>query len=208
MIRNQFLFFPSATKSTNATSLISLKILSTTSSSPLKNFRNNNGFIRKFSTMTGFYDLQSSDINKKPFSFAEWKGKVVLLVNVASKCGFTPQYSGLESLYNKYKDEGLVIAGFPCNQFGSQEPGTEGEIVQFCSTKYNVTFPLFAKIDVNGANASSVYEYLKSQQSGDIKWNFEKFLIDKNGNVVKRFPSNVKPEDLEKEVNPLLKSNL
>ncbi|CAG8436429.1 1614_t:CDS:2 [Funneliformis caledonium] len=158
--------------------------------------------------MTGFYDLEASDFKKAPFSFAEWRGKVVLLVNVASKCGFTPQYSGLESLYNKYKGEGLVIAGFPCNQFGSQEPGTEEEIVQFCSTNYNVTFPIFAKIDVNGTNASSVYEYLKSQQSGDIKWNFEKFLIDKNGNVIKRFPSNVKPEEIEKEINPLLKSNL
>ncbi|RGB34791.1 thioredoxin-like protein [Rhizophagus diaphanus] len=152
-----------------------------------------------------FYNLETLDINKNPFNFSAWKGKVVLLVNVASKCGYTPQYSGLESLHNKYKDQGLIVAGLPCNQFGAQEPGTEEEIVSFCSATYNVTFPLFAKIDVNGENESSVYKYLKSQQPGDIKWNFEKFLIDKNGKVVKKYTSAVKPEDISSDIENLIK---
>ncbi|RIA97310.1 thioredoxin-like protein [Glomus cerebriforme] len=154
--------------------------------------------------MTTFYNLEASDVKKNPFDFSDWKGKVVLLVNVASECGFTKQYTGLESLYNKYKDQGLVVAGFPCNQFGAQEPGTEEEIVNFCSSKYNVTFPLFAKIEVNGENESPVYKFLKSHHSGDIKWNFEKFLVDKNGNVVKRYASKDTPEDIETDIKNLL----
>ncbi|PKC10799.1 glutathione peroxidase [Rhizophagus irregularis] len=152
-----------------------------------------------------FYNLETPDIKKNPFNFSAWKGNVVLLVNVASKCGYTPQYSGLESLYNKYKDQGLVVAGLPCNQFGAQEPGTEEEIVSFCSATYNVTFPLFAKIDVNGENESPVYKYLKSQQPGDIKWNFEKFLIDKSGKVVKKYTSSVKPEEISSDIENLIK---
>jgi len=154
--------------------------------------------------MSEFYNLETLDSKKKPFNFSAWKGKVVLLINVASKCGYTPQYTGLESLYNKYKEQGVIVAGLPCNQFGAQEPGTEEEIVSFCSVTYNVTFPLFAKLDVNGENESPVYKYLKSQQPGDIKWNFEKFLIDKNGNVSKRYLSGVKPEEIETDIRNLL----
>jgi len=155
--------------------------------------------------MPGFYDLEAANIKKQPFKFSTWKGNVVLIVNVASACGFTPQYTGLEALYKKHKDEGLVVAGFPCNQFGAQEKESEEVIANFCSSKFNVTFPLFAKIDVNETKTSPVYQYLKSQQPGDIKWNFEKFLIDKEGNVVKRYVSDVKPEDIEKDIETYLK---
>lgn len=160
--------------------------------------------------MTTFYDLNPNDKTGKPFPFAELKGKVVLVVNVASKCGFTPQYKELEELNKKYKDQGLQIIGFPCNQFGKQEPGTDEEIGQFCQLNYGVTFPVLQKIDVNGDNASPVYKYLKEQKSGllgltRIKWNFEKFLIDKNGKVVERFSSLTKPSSLAASIEPLLK---
>ncbi|KAJ3369402.1 peroxiredoxin hyr1 [Allomyces arbusculus] len=159
--------------------------------------------------MTDFYSLSSLDAKKNEFAFEQLKGKVVLIVNVASKCGFTPQYDGLEKLYQTHKDQGLVILGFPSNQFGSQEPGTEEEITSFCRLNYGVTFPIMAKTDVNGDQEHPVYHWLKSQKSGllgltRIKWNFEKFLINKEGHVVHRYSSLTKPEDIEKDIVALL----
>ena len=122
-------------------------------------------------------------------------GKVVLAVNVASKCGLTPQYEGLEKLYEELQDKGLVVVGFPCNQFGAQEPGTEREIVQFCQTQYDVKFPLTGKIEVNGPGRHPIYQWLTSEFPGDIEWNFEKFLIGRDGRVVKRYPPATKPDD-------------
>lgn len=155
------------------------------------------------------YDFTVTTIDGKETTLAEYKGKVLLIVNVASKCGFTKQYEGLENLYQKYKSKGLVICGFPCNQFGGQEPGTSEEIQQFCSSKYNITFPLFEKINVNGKNAHPLYVYLKSQAKGvlgteAIKWNFTKFLVDKNGHIVERFASRDTPESLENKIASLL----
>ncbi len=133
----------------------------------------------------------------------------MLIVNVASQCGFTPQYEGLEALYRKFKDRGFVVLGFPCNQFGGQEPGTESEIRQFCTGKYDITFPLFSKIDVNGKNADPLYVWLKSQKKGilgteSIKWNFTKFLVTANGEVIDRYGSNVTPKELEPIVETAL----
>lgn len=143
------------------------------------------------------YDVQLKDIDGKDTTLKSLEGKVILVVNVASKCGFTPQYTALEALYQKYKDQGLVVVGFPCNQFGKQEPGTSEEIKQFCTSKFNVTFPLFEKIDVNGAARSPLYDILAGKDSpfpGDIKWNFTKFLVSKNGVILSRFASQVKPD--------------
>ena len=147
--------------------------------------------------------------NKKEISMEEYKDKVVVVVNTASKCGFTPQYNGLEELYQKYKDQGLVILGFPCNQFGKQEPGNDEEIQEFCKINHGVTFPIFSKIDVNGSNEHPLFDYLKGSLPGilgteGIKWNFTKFLIDKNGTPVKRFAPNTEPKDLAKEIESLL----
>lgn len=146
------------------------------------------------------YDIPLKDIDGKDVTLKPYSGKVILIVNVASKCGFTPQYAGLESLYEKYKDKGLVICGFPCNQFGHQEPGTEADIKQFCTGKYNVTFPMFSKIDVNGPDRHPLYTTLAGKDSphpGDIKWNFTKFLVGKDGKIVSRFDSKVKPDSEE-----------
>ncbi len=140
------------------------------------------------------------DIDHKETSLGVYKGKVLLVVNVASKCGFTPQYKSLEAVYEKYKDKGLVVLGFPCNQFGAQEPGTNEEIKQFCSSKYNVTFPLFDKIEVNGPNRHPLYTALAGNDSpfpGDIKWNFTKFLIGRDGKILKRFDSKTAPDSPE-----------
>jgi len=140
------------------------------------------------------------DIDGKDVKLADYNGKVLLIVNVASYCGYTKQYSGLEKIYKEYKDKGFEILAFPCNQFGEQEPGTNEEIKNFCSSKFDVTFRLFDKIDVNGDNKSPLYNILTDNSvtgKGDIKWNFEKFLIDKNGNVVARFPSKVEPTSEE-----------
>lgn len=145
-------------------------------------------------------DVTVKDMNGKEVNLADYKGKVLLIVNVASKCGYTPQYEGLEKIYEKYKDRGFEILGFPCNQFGGQEPGTNSEIKEFCSTNYGVTFPLFNKIEVNGPNRSPLYEKLTGNsitEQGDIKWNFEKFLISKNGDIVARFRSKITPESDE-----------
>jgi glutathione peroxidase len=147
------------------------------------------------------YDFTLPSIDGKPMPLAEFKGKVVLVVNVASRCGYTPQYSALESLYEKYKDQGFVIIGFPANNFGAQEPGTNEEIKTFSSRKYNVTFPMYSKVSVKGDDQTPLYQYLTKQTgpsiAGDIKWNFTKFLVDRNGNVVERFESAVTPDSKE-----------
>lgn len=155
-----------------------------------------------------FYDYKVKNISGEDVSMSEYKGKVVLIVNTASKCGFTKQYEGLEELYEKYKDQGFVILGFPCNQFDAQEPGGNEEIKNFCTSTFSVTFPMMSKIDVNGDDADPLYKFLKKEKGGilgdDIKWNFTKFLIDREGNVVDRFASQKTPKALEKEVEKLL----
>ena len=156
-----------------------------------------------------FYDFEAESLNGQKRAMAEFKDKVVVVVNTASKCGLTPQFEGLEELNKKYKDEGLVIIGFPCNQFAKQEPGEAGEIQEFCQLNYGVSFPMFSKIDVNGENAHPLYKYLKSKKGGwfgsSIKWNFTKFVIDKNGNPVKRFAPTTKPADMEALIKKLLR---
>jgi glutathione peroxidase len=150
------------------------------------------------------YEYSAKDINGNEINLSQYKGKVLLIVNVASKCGFTPQYKGLEEIFEEYKGE-VVVLGFPCNQFGAQEAGNAEEIKNFCSLTYDVKFPLFEKIDVNGANAHPLYEFLKEAKPGllgteGIKWNFTKFLVNKNGEVVKRYAPTDKPEDIKKEL--------
>ena len=160
--------------------------------------------------MSTFHELSPKDAKGEPYPFSNLKGKVVVIVNVASKCGFTPQYKQLEELNQKYKDsENVQILGFPCNQFGHQEPGTNEEIAEFCKLNYGVTFPVLNKIDVNGNGADPVYQFLKSKKSGvlglnRIKWNFEKFLIDQDGNVIERYSSLTKPLDLAPKIDELL----
>ena len=147
------------------------------------------------------YDFTLDSIDGKPAPLAAYKGKVLLLVNVASRCGFTPQYSALEGIYEKYKDQGFVILGFPANNFGGQEPGTNAEIKTFCSSKYNVTFPMYSKISVKGDNQAPLYHFLTTDANptlaGDIKWNFTKFLVDRDGKVVQRFEPATKPDSAE-----------
>jgi len=155
------------------------------------------------------YDLKVKNIAGTEVSMNDYKGKVLLIVNTASKCGFTPQYEGLEVLHKTYAAKGLVVMGFPCNQFGAQEPGDENEIKKFCSLTYDVKFPLFAKVDVNGDNAHPLYVYLKKHAPGifgteGIKWNFTKFLINKKGEVVKRYAPTDKPESISKDIEELL----
>ncbi|HTI96686.1 MAG TPA: glutathione peroxidase [Rudaea sp.] len=159
--------------------------------------------------MTSIYDFSARTIDGDEQKLAAYKGKTLLVVNVASKCGFTPQYTGLEALYEKFKDKGLVVLGFPCDQFGHQEPGDENEIKNFCSLNYDVKFPLFAKIEVNGANVHPLYKYLKAQAKGllgseSIKWNFTKFLVDADGKVVTRYAPTDTPEKIEKDVARML----
>lgn len=160
--------------------------------------------------MSSFYDFTVKNEKNTDFSLSAFKGKVVLVVNVASKCGFTPQYRGLEELYRKLKDKDFAIVGFPCNQFGFQEPGSNDEIQSFCKMNYDVSFPVMAKIDVNGDNASPVYKFLKEKAPGllgteMIKWNFTKFLIDKAGRVIHRYSPNTEPKDIEKDIYEQLK---
>ncbi|PWA08152.1 glutathione peroxidase [Pueribacillus theae] len=175
------------------------------------------------------YSFQAKLSNGEEISLDTYKGKVMLIVNTASKCGFTPQYEGLEKLYETYKENGFTVLGFPCNQFGGQEPGSNEEISSFCSLNYNVAFPIFQKIDVNGENAHPLYQYLRQQAPEDsdldkegslykllqdkmpdllegskIRWNFTKFLIDQNGNVLKRFAPTTKPEDIAGDIEKLL----
>jgi glutathione peroxidase len=152
--------------------------------------------------MSTLYDFEHKSINGEKQSLAEYRGKVALVVNVASKCGLTPQYEGLEELYRSYKDRGLTVLGFPCNQFAGQEPGTEQEIQSFCSTKYDVSFPLFSKLEVNGPARHPLYAWLTSEQTqpdaaGDVKWNFAKFLVGRDGKVVARFSPTAAPKAAE-----------
>jgi glutathione peroxidase len=146
---------------------------------------------------SNIYEFTLNSIDGKPAPLSAYKGKVALLVNVASRCGYTPQYTGLEALYEKYKDQGFVILGFPANNFGAQEPGTNEEIKTFCSSKYSVTFPLYSKISVKDADKAPLYDYLTSTGGGDVKWNFTKFLVGKDGKVIARFEPGVKPESAE-----------
>jgi len=158
------------------------------------------------------YDFSALSVDGREVPLEQYKGNVLLIVNTASQCGFTPQYAGLETLYAQYKDRGLVVLGFPCNQFGAQEPGTEAEIAQFCELNYGVSFPMFAKIDVNGPRAHPLYQFLKSEKSGifgvigfeAIKWNFTKFLVDRSGDVVARFAPSTTPAELGPAVEKLL----
>ena len=160
--------------------------------------------------MTTAYDFTAKSLFGRPADLAACKGKVLLIVNTASACGFTPQYKGLEELYEKFKDLGFEVLGFPCNQFGRQEPGSADEIAAFCERNYGVTFPMFDKIDVNGANTHPLFAFLKDEAPGflgtrDIKWNFTKFLVDANGKVVERYAPTTPPAAIEKDVERLLK---
>jgi glutathione peroxidase len=155
------------------------------------------------------HDIQVTTIDGQPKPLSDYAGQVMLIVNTASECGFTPQYEGLESLQRRFRDRGLVVLGFPCNQFGKQEPGNEDEIRNFCSTKYDVSFPMFAKVEVNGPNSHPLYRRLKKEAPGllgteGIKWNFTKFLVDRRGRVVRRYAPATKPEDLAGEIEALL----
>ena len=159
--------------------------------------------------MSTITDFEVNGADGQPVSLDRWKGQVLLIVNTASKCGFTPQYEGLEALHRKYADRGFEVLGFPCNQFGAQEPGDAAEIASFCSLTYDVTFPVFAKIDVNGAGADPLFERLKADAPGvlgskAIKWNFTKFLVDRSGQVVRRYAPTTKPEDLAADIEALL----
>ena len=181
-------------------------------------------------TMATIYDFKALNNRGQEVDFAEFEGKTLIIVNTASKCGFTPQYDGLEALYQKYKDQGFVIVGFPCDQFAGQEPGSNEEIAEFCRLNHGVTFPLMAKTDVNGPKAEPIFEYLKAQapteeynglkakatktmlkglsksveKDSDILWNFTKFLVNRDGTVVKRYAPVVKPEDIEKDIQEML----
>jgi len=161
--------------------------------------------------MTTAYDFSATDIDGSERPLSDYRGKALLIVNVASKCGFTPQYAGLEQLWRDYRDRGLVVLGFPCDQFGHQEPGDEAEIRSFCSLNYDVSFPMFAKIEVNGDGAHPLWQWLKQQKSGllgisAIKWNFSKFLIGRDGKVIKRYAPTDKPESLAGDIEKVLGS--
>ncbi|MDO3695043.1 glutathione peroxidase [Wenyingzhuangia sp. chi5] len=155
-----------------------------------------------------FYNLKATLLNGETVSMEQYKGKTIIIVNTASKCGLTPQYEGLENLYQKYKEQGLIILGFPCNQFGKQESGSSEDIQEFCQINYGVSFPMFEKIEVNGTNTHPIFKFLKSKLGGcfgsKIKWNFTKFIVDKNGKPVKRFAPITKPEKMEKLITKIL----
>ena len=159
--------------------------------------------------MPSIYDFSATTLDGRDISLGDYKGKVLLIVNTASKCGFTPQYDGLEKLHRQYGERGLAVLGFPCNQFGAQEPGDAAEIANLCSLTYQVSFPMFAKVDVNGDNAHPLFQFLKIAKPGllgteGIKWNFTKFLVDRNGEVVERYAPATKPAELEKTIEGLL----
>jgi glutathione peroxidase len=186
---------------------------------------------KKTKKMATIYDFKALNNKGAEVEMSQYSGKVLMIVNTASKCGFTPQYDGLEALYQKYKDQGLVILGFPCDQFANQEPGTDAEIAEFCRLNHGVTFPLMKKINVNGKEAHPIYEYLKSmapteeykglkakasaalfktisksvEKDSDIKWNFTKFLVSKDGAAIKRFPPTTTPEEMEADIEAMLK---
>ncbi len=160
-------------------------------------------------TPQSVYDFTVNNIMGLPKSLADYRGKVLLIVNTASKCGFTPQFAGLEELYKKYKDRGLVIMGFPCNQFAEQDPGSNEEILNFCQVNYGVSFPMFDKVDVNGKDAHPLFEYIKKEAPGAlgltaVKWNFTKFLVDRDGKVVQRFAPNSEPASIAPDIEALL----
>jgi glutathione peroxidase len=159
--------------------------------------------------MTTAYDFETHTLDGKPIRLQQYAGKALLIVNTASKCGFTPQYSGLEDLYKRFADRGLMVLGFPCNQFGEQEPGTPTEIGQFCQMNYGVTFPIFEKVDVNGEAAHPLFDWLKQAAPGllgskSIKWNFTKFLVDRDGHVKARYAPTTKPEDIVSDIEAVL----
>lgn len=159
--------------------------------------------------MSSVYDFKANTRDGGDAPLSVYDGKVLLIINTASKCGFTPQFAGLQALYEKYRDQGLEVLGFPCNQFGHQDPGTDAEIAEFCQLNYDVTFPMFSKIEVNGSGTHALYEHLKKTAPGvlgshRIKWNFTKFLVNHDGQVVKRFAPQTKPEDIEQEIEALL----
>lgn len=159
--------------------------------------------------MTSIFSFSATSLDGANIDLSHYADKVMLIVNVASECGFTPQYAGLEALYKEYKDQGLVVLGFPCNQFGRQEPGDAAQIAAFCSSNYGVTFPVFEKIDVNGPQAHPIYEWLKNQKTGvlgsaSIKWNFTKFLLGRDGQVLQRYGSTSKPEAMRKDIEAAL----
>ncbi len=164
---------------------------------------------KKIVSESKIYSFKAKTLDGKDLSFDNYKNKVMLIVNTASQCGFTPQYTGLEELHKKFAERGLAVMGFPCNQFGAQEPGNSSEIGAFCKNNYGVDFQMFEKIDVNGKDAHPLYKYLTGEAPGvlgseAIKWNFTKFLVDRKGNVVKRYPPNTKPEDISKDIEKLL----
>lgn len=159
--------------------------------------------------MNDIYSFQADNLSGAPVDLAQYRGKVLLIVNTASKCGFTPQYKGLEAVYQQFRDKGVEVLGFPCNQFGKQEPGSSDEIGAFCEKNYGVTFPLFAKIDVNGDDAHPLFKHLKSEAPGlmgteAIKWNFTKFLVKKDGSVYKRYAPQTEPKELMRDIEKLL----
>lgn len=158
--------------------------------------------------MTTLHDFSATAISGEDIDLSQYRGKVVLVVNTASKCGFTPQYEGLEQLYERHVDQGLVILGFPCDQFGHQEPGDEGEIQEFCQLNYGVSFPMFAKVEVNGSGAHPLYQWLRKEQGGvlgdRIKWNFTKFLVGRDGSVIKRYAPSTKPEKIAADIDAAL----
>lgn len=160
--------------------------------------------------MENIYSFKANATNGKEIDFAQFEGKVLLIVNTASKCGFTPQFDGLEKLNQKYKDQGLVVIGFPCNQFASQDPGSNDEIESFCRLNYGVTFQIMQKIDVNGDNAHPIFRYLRHETKGlfsdKVKWNFTKFLISRDGKSIKRYAPTVKPEKMEEDIEKLLRA--
>lgn len=162
-------------------------------------------------TSTTFHDFEADSITGDKVSMSDFAGKVVLVINTASECGFTPQYEGLQKLYKKYKDQGFVVLGFPCNQFGGQEPGDEDEIQQNCLANYSISFPVFSKVNVNGKDAHPLFKYLKKKLPGflgrRIKWNFTKFLIDREGNPVERYATTTTPESIERDIARLLKTD-
>ena len=161
--------------------------------------------------MTTIYDFSAEKLEGGEQSLSDYQGKVLLIVNTASKCGFTPQFEGLEKVYQKYQSQGLVVLGFPCNQFAGQDPGSNNEIGEFCQRNYGVSFPMFAKIDVNGSDAHPIYKFLTKEAKGilgteAIKWNFTKFLVGRDGNVIDRFATATKPEDMAKDIEKALNS--
>ena len=192
--------------------MISLMVASCSSSKKNGEAEKSDKITTENSVSQNFYNFSALSMQGKKVKMSDFKGKVVVVVNTASKCGFTPQFAGLEELYEKYKKDGLVIVGFPSNQFNSQDPGSNKEILEFCQANYGVTFPMFEKIEVNGTDTNPIYVYLKNNvpntEPDDIKWNFTKFLIGKDGKPVKRYESKVKPSEMEVDILSAMKADV